>query len=131
MPNKKKLVLIVEDDPLISEALCEGLTEAGFAVKTAGNGEEGLKLSLKDHPDLILLDLMMPIKNGHEMLNELRADKWGAKVPVTILTNATDNVDIFKATQHGNTTYAIKSSMKMEDIIGMIKGRISKAAVSR
>ena len=131
MTGKKKLVLIVEDDMLISEALCEGLTGAGFEVKTAGNGQEGLEMSLKHHPDLIILDLMMPVKNGHEMLDELRADKWGAKVPVTVLTNATDNIDIFKATLHGNTNYAIKSSMKMEDIIGMIKSRISKAPVSR
>ncbi len=126
MLDKAKLVLIVEDDPQISEALHDGLEIAGFKVKTAANGEEGLKAALKNHPDLILLDLMMPVKNGHEVLAELRKDKWGAKVPVTVLTNATDNVDIFKATQQGNTNYAIKSSMKLEDIIGMIKVRIAK-----
>ncbi len=129
MPDNTKLVLIVEDDPQIAEALHDGLEGAGFKVMTAANGEEGLKAALKNHPDLILLDLMMPVKNGHELLAELRKDKWGAKVPVTVLTNATDNVDIFKATQQGNTNYAIKSSMKLEDIIEMIKVRIAKKSI--
>lgn len=131
MPKSAKQILIVEDDPLISEALQDGLEGAGFEIMTAANGEEGLKSALKNHPDLILLDLMMPVKNGHEVLAEIRKDKWGAKVPVTVLTNATDNIDIFKATQQGNTNYAIKSSMKLEDIIEMIKVRIAKSSASR
>ena len=121
----KKTVLVVEDDALISEALQDGLKNAGFEVIAAKNGQEGLDLAVAKHPDLVLLDLMMPKKNGHEMLDELRKDKWGATVPVTVLTNATDNVDVFRATQHGRTNYAIKSSMKLESIIEMVKSRIA------
>ncbi len=128
MTQTSKTVLVVEDDALINEALQDGLVNAGFKVLTAKNGEEGLSQALKQHPDLILLDLMMPVKNGHDMLTELREDKWGAKVPVTILTNASDNVDIFKATQKGNTNYAVKSSVKLENIVKLVKDRVSKSA---
>jgi len=123
-----KLVLIVEDDALISEALGEGLKRAGIKVSSASDGEEGLKKALADHPDLILLDLMMPKMNGHEMLKELRKDKWGAHVPVTVLTNVDDNLDIFMVTNYPNTNYAIKSSMKLEDIVNTVKERTKKTA---
>lgn len=115
---------MVEDDELIAEALSEGLKRSGAKVSQAADGAEGLDKALKDHPDHIVLDLMMPKKNGHEMLAELRQDSWGANVPVTVLTNATDNLDIYLATQHQNTNYAIKSSMKLEDIVNTIKNRL-------
>lgn len=128
MADNKKTVLIVEDDALICEALAEGLKRADIRVLTAADGEEGLKTALAKHPDLILLDLMMPKMDGHEMLAELRRDKWGAGVPVTVLTNATDNLDIYKATRHANTSYAIKSSMTLEDIVKTAKYRLSQSA---
>jgi DNA-binding response OmpR family regulator len=124
MSEKKPTVLIVEDDDLISEALAEGFKRAGINTLIAADGEEGMKSALKNHPAHIVLDLMMPKKDGHEMLAELRQDKWGAKVPVTVLTNATDNLDIFLTTQYSNTHYAIKSSMKLEDIIKTVKNRL-------
>src|SRR5438270_11544908 len=123
-----KTVLIVEDDVLINEALAEGLKRAGFKVLSALDGEEGLDKALKKHPDLILLDLMMPKKDGHEMLAELRQDKWGAEVPVTVLTNATDTLDIFLATKEKATRYAIKSSMKLEDIVKTVKSQLAMPA---
>lgn len=122
---KPKTVLVVDDDTLINEALSEGLKAAGFKILNAGNGEEGLKLALQHKPDLILLDLMMPIKNGHEMLDELRTDKWGSSVPVTVLTNATDNIDIFKVKKYPRTNYAIKSDMKLGSIVEMAKERLN------
>jgi two-component system alkaline phosphatase synthesis response regulator PhoP len=124
MPEKRPTVLIVEDDELIAEALSEGLTRAKVKVLTATDGEAGLETALKSRPDHIILDLMMPKMNGHEMLAELRRDKWGAHVPVTVLTNATDNLDIYMATQHQNTHYAIKSSMTLEDIVKTVKNRL-------
>jgi DNA-binding response OmpR family regulator len=125
--EEKKTVLIVEDDALISEAIEEGLARADINVLSAKDGIAGLKSAFKHKPDLIILDLMMPKKNGHEVLAELRQDKWGAKVPVTVLTNAADNFDIYLAKQHSNTSYAIKSSMKLEDIIKLVKFRLAEA----
>jgi DNA-binding response OmpR family regulator len=130
MAEKKQLVLVIEDDELIAEALAEGLSRTGIKVLSEPDGEAGLKSAFKNHPDHIILDLMMPKKDGHEVLNELRQDKWGHNVPVTVLTNANDNIDIFMATKHHKTNYAIKSSMKLADIIKTIQGRLAETKSS-
>lgn len=128
MPQAQKTVLVVEDDALISEALGEGLKRAGIKVLFAADGQAGLKAALAKRPDHILLDLMMPKMNGHEMLERLRQDDWGAKVPVTVLTNAADTLDVFLVTRQPYTNYAIKSSMKLEDIVKIVKHRVSHPA---
>lgn len=126
MASVKQRILIVEDDEAIRQSISIGLSRSGFEVTEAKDGEEGLKSALKIHPDLILLDLRMPKKTGQEMLDELRSDKWGAEVPVIVLSNADDNLDIFLATKDGRTSYAVKSSMELEDIIKLIKFRLGK-----
>ena len=67
-------ILIVEDEADIREAMADAITQAGYEVKTAENGELGLKVALEEHPNLILLDLVMPIMDGHQMLARLRDD---------------------------------------------------------
>lgn len=126
MASVKQKILIVEDDEAIRQSISIGLSRSGFEVIEAADGEEGLSSALKAHPDLILLDLRMPKKTGQEMLDELREDQWGAEVPVIVLSNADDNLDIFLATKDGRTSYAVKSSMELEDIIKLIKFRLGK-----
>ena len=126
MASVKQKILIVEDDEPIRQTIAIGLSRDGFEVSEAKDGEEGLKLALKTHPDLILLDLRMPKKTGQEMLDDLRQDEWGANVPVIVLSNADDNLDIYLATKDGRTSYAIKSSMELEEIIKLIKFRLDK-----
>lgn len=126
MTEDTKTILIVEDDELTRQALEEGTKASGFDVLGAADGEQGLKLAKEKHPDLILLDLMMPKKDGHEMLKELRTDEWGANVPVLVLTNAGDNLDIHLATTEGATGYAIKSDVKLEEIVSLINKHLEK-----
>lgn len=78
---------VIEDEPAIAEMYKFKLKHAGFEVFTASNGREGLKLCEEKKPDLILLDLRMPIMSGDEMLQELRQTKWGASIHVVVLTN--------------------------------------------
>lgn len=80
-------VLVVEDEPAICEMYRFKLDLAGFRVKTAHNGQEGLEASEKHQPDLILLDLRMPVMSGDQMLEQLRKTDWGANIRVVILTN--------------------------------------------
>ena len=127
MTSVKQKILIVEDDESIRQAIAIGLTRSGFEVEQANDGEEGLRCALELHPDLILLDLRMPKKTGQEMLDELRTDEWGADVPVIVLSNADDNLDIFLATKDGRTSYAVKSSMELEEIIKLIEFRLGKS----
>lgn len=86
MPNRPKVV-VIEDDHDLQYLYQLKLENEGFLVKTAGNGEDGLKVVEAFQPDIILLDLMMPIMGGAEMLARLRATDWGSSIRVLILTN--------------------------------------------
>ncbi len=83
----KQKIVVVEDEPAICEMYRMKLDFSGFEVKTAENGEEGLKIIKTFKPELILLDLKMPVMTGEVMLEKLRETKWGADIRVVILTN--------------------------------------------
>ncbi len=116
-----KQILIVEDDSSIVGALLAKLEMEGFLTISAKNGEEGLELALNNHPDLILLDIIMPKMNGITMLQNLRADQWGKDVPVVILSNLSEadkNIDVVDANIQA---YLIKSDWTLKDVVDKIK----------
>jgi twitching motility two-component system response regulator PilH len=124
--KNKKIILITEDDGSLRGALDDKLLNSGFDVLEAQNGEEGLVISLKEHPDLILLDLAMPKMDGMSMLRALRKDEWGKTVPVIIMTNLSSedekiNKDI---TELEPTYYLTKSNVGINNIIEKIKERL-------
>ena len=99
-----------------------------FNSLSARNGREGLALAFKEHPDLILLDLIMPEMDGMTALEKIRADAWGAKVPIIILTNlsAINGNIAADAIAHTPTQYLIKSDWKLHDIISKIEEILKK-----
>lgn len=119
----KKKILIVEDEESMQEAIKQVLEKHGFATSTASNGEEGLEASLKGHPDLILLDLLMPKMDGMIMFQRLRLDEWGKTAPVIILTNVSPNTDsmINSILNNNPAYYLIKSEVKLEGIVDKVK----------
>lgn len=82
-----KKITIVEDDHAISTMYKFKLESAGFSVTTAADGKEGLTVIETSKPDLILLDLRMPVMSGDKMLEKLRAEDWGSDIRVVVLTN--------------------------------------------
>ncbi len=82
-----KKIAIIEDDQAISQMYRMKFENEGYDVETAENGKIGLELIEKMRPDMILLDIMMPIMNGDEMLAELRKESWGKNIKVMVLTN--------------------------------------------
>jgi DNA-binding response OmpR family regulator len=116
-----KKILLVEDEKDISDAIAEALTTAGYEVSTAENGQAGLKLALEEHPDLILLDLMMPVMDGHETLNKLREDQWGRKAKVIVLTAMDDMTNIATAHEFPITDYIIKAQASLDEILKKIR----------
>lgn len=127
METEPKRILVIDDDPAISEALNEMLSVAGFAVSTAPNGVIGLNLALKEHPHLILLDIMMPEMNGWEMLEKLREDEWGKTVPLIILTNLESVDNISKAIEKDAYEYIVKGDSNIGEIIAMVKRKLGIA----
>ncbi len=119
--ENKKTILIVEDERPLREALHDKLTRAGFSTLEAENGEEGLEVSLREHPDLILLDIVMPKMDGMTMLKKLREDKWGKDAKVIILTNLSDLENISEAVIQGSYEYILKSDWRIEDVIAKVR----------
>lgn len=83
----RQKILLVEDEQSIRDMYVFKLNGSDYDVKIAENGKVGLHLASEWHPDLILLDIMMPVMNGDVMLEKLRAEEWGASIRVIILTN--------------------------------------------
>lgn len=113
--------MIIEDEAPLRSALRDKFIFEGFAVLEAKNGEEGLEISLRNHPDLILLDIVMPRMDGMTMLKKLREDAWGAEAKVIILTNLSDSAKISEAMSQKSYNYLVKSDWKLEDVV--IKAR--------
>ena len=106
---QRKKVCIVDDDSDLREIYLMKFNQEGFDVSVAVNGEEGMRLIREKKPDIILLDLQMPVKNGVEVLTELNADEELSRIPVIMLTNI-DNEDSFKQVGKFETRfYLIKS----------------------
>lgn len=106
---RKKRVCIIDDDANVREIYLTKFNKEGFDVTLAVNGEEGLRVIREKKPDIILLDLQMPVKNGIEVLQELDTDKALSRIPVIVLTNI-DNEEAFKEVGKFETRfYLIKS----------------------
>lgn len=95
--NKTHTVLIIEDEEPMRHVLADTLGQEGLRVLEASDGKKGLSSALLNHPDLILLDIIMPQMSGMTVLKELRKDSWGQDVPVLILTNLNDIPSVINA----------------------------------
>lgn len=127
MAANKKIILVVEDEAPMLSVLIDALQNSGFATLKAKDGEEGLELSQYQHPDLILLDVLMPKMDGITMLKKLRETQWGKKIPVIILTNVSADTDatIQAIVDFQPAYYLIKSDVKLEDIVKKIQEVLS------
>jgi DNA-binding response OmpR family regulator len=121
MQNKPKRILIIEDDATLRDILKDSLTDEGYAVLEAQNGEEGLRQGLSGRPHLILLDILLPDEDGLAVLKRIRADEaWGKHVKVIMLTNLSDNQSVAAALDLGAHSFLVKSDWKIQDVIGVI-----------
>ncbi len=120
----QKRILLVEDEPAIARAMADKLTTEGFTVLRASDGEEGLSLATKEHPDLILLDVVMPKMDGMTMLGSLRKDAWGKEAKVIFLTNLSEMEAVQKATELGVFDYIVKSDWKLSDVVRKVREKL-------
>lgn len=121
MKSGELTILLAEDDHFLATALGDKLTREGFRVFKAKDGEEALTLARVEKPDLVLLDLIMPRKNGFQTLEELKKDADTAAIPVLILSNLGQESDIAKAKSLGAIDYLVKSDWPMSEVVARIK----------
>ena len=117
---KGKYILIVEDDEFISDVYRKKLSMEGFEVALAQDGEEALRLLRNRRPDLVLLDIMIPLKDGFEVLSDLRADPALSDVNVIVLSNLSQSRDMIRAKELGALDYIVKSNVALPDMLARI-----------
>lgn len=121
-----KKIIFVEDEPTLQKAVGEILSQEKFEVLSALDGEKGFELIKKEKPDLVLLDLILPKKDGFEVLKEIKADQELKDIPVIVLTNLEGMGDVEKALSLGATTYLVKASYNLEDVVSKIRQILKK-----
>jgi len=116
-----KKILVAEDDEFLRNAYRVKLMKEGFDVRLATDGREAIILIQSFHPDLLILDLMMPIFDGFTVLQKIKTIPEVANIPVIVASNLGQNEDIEKAKQLGATDFVIKSDLHIKDLIVKIK----------
>lgn len=116
-----KVILFIEDESALQKTFGEFLLQEGYEMISALDGEIGLRLAKTKKPDLILLDLILPKKNGFDVLKELKEDKEIKDIPVIVLTNLEEIESIDRALELGATTYLVKANYSLEEVLEKIK----------
>lgn len=119
--DKKTRILLVEDEAILSQVFREELSDQGFGVITAFNGEDAVSFARTKKPHLILLDVVLPRKNGFKVLEELKIFPETKDIPVIMITVLGEDDDIKKAFHAGATDYIVKSEHPLVEIIEKIK----------
>jgi len=119
-----KTILIIEDDKFLKELIARKLTEEGFGVSEAVDGEEGIKKIKEEKPDLVLLDLILPGIDGFEVLSQMRKESALSSIPVIILSNLGQKEDVEKGLKMGAVDYLIKAHFTPGEIIDKIKSAL-------
>ncbi len=121
-------IAIVEDDPVIRQMYLMKFEAAGFDVKVAENGQEGVALVKAFTPDIMLLDLSMPVMNGHEALALIRKEDWGRDIPVMILTNLGEEEAPKDLRKLGILSYIVKADLTPRQVVDRVKKALENEA---
>jgi len=121
-----KRILIIEDDPAISRGLKESLEDEHYQILTADDGKVGYDLALQENPDLILLDLMLPTKNGQDICRKLRED--GMTMPILMLTSKREETDKVLGLELGADDYITKPC-SLRELHARIKANLRRGEI--
>lgn len=116
-----KKILFIEDEPTLQKTVGEILSQEGFLILEALDGEIGLAAAKSEKPDLILLDLVLPKKDGFEVIEELKKDPKTANIKIIVLTNLESSKDVERALALGATNYLVKANYDLEEVVEKVK----------
>ena len=131
MESMAKKILLIEDEKIMIDLLQRKLTQKGYDVSVARDGEEGLKvmrdaLTAGHPPDLVLLDIIMPKMGGFEVMEEMRKNKELKKIPVIVVSNSGQPVELDKAQKLGAKDWLIKTEFDPQEVINKVVKQIGK-----
>ena len=117
----KKKVFIVEDDEFLRSLNAKKLGDEGYEVAVAADGQVALDNIPKEKPDLIFLDLLLPVVNGFDVLAKIKADPATKDIPVVVFSNLGQKEDIEKARGLGAVDFLVKANFTLDDVVAKIK----------
>ncbi|NTV22214.1 MAG: response regulator [Candidatus Yonathbacteria bacterium] len=121
----KKIILTADDEDSLRRVMHAALSHAGYDVIEAKNGQEAVTSAREHHPDLILLDIMMPVMDGREALRILRETEETTHIPVILLTNISDMDYVAEVTAYPHVDYLVKADMSITDVVKKIDERLT------
>ena len=121
-----KKILLIEDEPALQETLGDFLKSSGFNVVSAFDGLSGVEMAKKEKPDLVILDLILPKKNGFEVLTDLKKNPATSVIPVMVLTNLESAEDVDRALEGGASAYLVKTNYRLEEVLEKVKTLLSE-----
>ena len=122
----EKKILLIEDEELMIDLLQRKLTKEGYEILVARDGEEGLKVMREVRPDLILLDIIMPKMGGFEVMEEMGKDKNLKDIPVIVISNSGQPVELDKAQKLGAKDWLIKTEFDPQEVLNKVVKQIGK-----
>lgn len=126
MNKERQKVLMIEEDRFLRKIYKNKLTLADFEFIEATNGEEGLNKVISEEPDLVLLDLILPRKNGFDVLIEMKKNKKTKGIPVIIFSNLSQDSDIKRGLALGAQEYLIKPEITLSEVVNKVKEWLAK-----
>jgi DNA-binding response OmpR family regulator len=116
-----KKVLIIEDEEILAKILQEKFREEGFEVEIAGDGDAAFPTADDFQPDIVILDLILPKKDGFQVLEELKSDERLKKIPVVILSNLGQEEEIKRGYELGAVDYLVKAKNPIKGVVEKVK----------
>lgn len=121
-----KKILLIEDEEIMIGLLQRKLTKEGYEISVAGDGEEGLKVMREVKPDLILLDIIMPKMGGFEVMEKINKDPELKKIPVIVISNSGQPVELDRAQTLGAKDWLIKTEFDPQEVVDKVIAQIGK-----
>lgn len=119
--DEPKKILLIESDDFLADIYVAKFRQEGFKVKRASDGEQGLKILAREKPDVLLLDILLPKKDGFEVIKEIKATPGLGKLPILVISNLGQKEDIDKALSLGASDYFIKAHFVPSETVAKIK----------
>ena len=121
-----KKVLIVEDEDIIMDLLEKKLIQEGYEVSTAYDGEQGMEKLRSVKPDILLLDIVMPKKSGYEVMEEMSKDPELSKIPIIVISNSGQPVELDKAKNMGAKDWLVKTQFDPKEVVEKVRRLIGE-----
>lgn len=128
-PIKQPAILIVEDEVFLANLLSLRFKKEGFLVVQAFDGMEALKKLEQERPDIVLLDLILPQKNGFEVLESISQNPQLKNIPVIIVSNLGQDSDVARGKSLGAIDYYVKARLSIDELVGKVRVLLDKKSI--